>query len=208
MGCWRNFELLSVGTRLRSSHCRIFNYLKLCRPAYFIRSTRVILQRRNQGCGSRHIFFKQKVHIINILILYHNFALKMVKEQFDIRGFLNPDDQTGSWSDLSLPSESVTLNVTNDYFRFLATVSSVISFYLLIQLFQTPVFNIFFNGFSYNWLCPSLVFQTENLQQKKIYNIHHGTLIRWYCKTPCAQMYPPSWNPSMSENSCGRSNDR
>ena len=22
---------------------------------------------------------------------------------------------------------------------------------------------------------------------------------RLYCKTPCAQMYPPSWNPSMSE---------
>ena len=28
-----------VGTRLRSTHCREFNYLKLCRPAYFIRTT-------------------------------------------------------------------------------------------------------------------------------------------------------------------------
>ena len=28
----------------------------------------------------------------------------------------------------------------------------------------------------------------------------HGTSIRWYCKTSCPQMYPPSWNPSMSEN--------
>ena len=27
----------------------------------------------------------------------------------------------------------------------------------------------------------------------------HGTSIRWYCNTPCAQMGPPSWNPSMSE---------
>ena len=31
--------------------------------------------------------------------------------------------------------------------------------------------------------------------------LDHGTSKRWYCKTPCAQMYPPSWNPSMSENS-------
>ena len=40
----------------------------------------------------------------------------------------------------------------------------------------------------------------------------HGTSIGWYCKTPCAQMYPPSWNPSMSEklskNLCGWTNDR
>ena len=33
MGCWRNFGL---DTRLRSTHCREFNYLKLCRPAYFV----------------------------------------------------------------------------------------------------------------------------------------------------------------------------
>ena len=40
----------------------------------------------------------------------------------------------------------------------------------------------------------------------------HGTSIRWYCKIPCAHMYPPSWNPSMSEklseNLFGWSNDR
>ena len=33
---------------------------------------------------------------------------------------------------------------------------------------------------------------------KRFLYIHHGTSIRWYCKTPCAQVYPPSWNPSMS----------
>ena len=40
----------------------------------------------------------------------------------------------------------------------------------------------------------------------------HGTLKRWYLKTPCAQMCPLSWNPSMSEklseNLCKWSNDR
>ena len=29
-------------TRLRSAHCREFNYLKLCRPAYFIRTTQLL----------------------------------------------------------------------------------------------------------------------------------------------------------------------
>ena len=24
-----------------------------------------------------------------------------------------------------------------------------------------------------------------------VFSVNHGTLIRWYCKTPCAQMYPP-----------------
>ena len=30
------------GTRLRSTHFREFNYLKLCRPAYFIRTTQLL----------------------------------------------------------------------------------------------------------------------------------------------------------------------
>ena len=30
------------GTRLRSTHCRVFNYLKLCRPAYFIKTTQLL----------------------------------------------------------------------------------------------------------------------------------------------------------------------
>ena len=34
--CW------PFGTRLRSTHCREFNYLKLCRPAYFIRTTQLL----------------------------------------------------------------------------------------------------------------------------------------------------------------------
>ena len=37
MGCWRNFGLF--GTKLRSTHCREFNFLKLCRPAYLVRTT-------------------------------------------------------------------------------------------------------------------------------------------------------------------------
>ena len=36
----RNFGL---GTRLRSTHCREFNYLKLCRPAHFVRTTQSVL---------------------------------------------------------------------------------------------------------------------------------------------------------------------
>ena len=39
MGCWRMFGL---GTRLLSTHCREFNYLNLCRPAYFIRTTQLL----------------------------------------------------------------------------------------------------------------------------------------------------------------------
>ena len=34
-------EILAFGTRLRSTHCRKYNYLKLCRPAYFIRTTQL-----------------------------------------------------------------------------------------------------------------------------------------------------------------------
>ena len=30
------------GTRLRSTHCREFNYLKLCRPAQFVRTTQLL----------------------------------------------------------------------------------------------------------------------------------------------------------------------
>ena len=39
------------GTRLSSTHCRKFNYLKLCRPAYFVRTTQLLqtaLQIRSQ----------------------------------------------------------------------------------------------------------------------------------------------------------------
>ena len=30
------------------------------------------------------------------------------------------------------------------------------------------------------------------VERQHVNNFHHGTSIRWYCKTPCAQMYPPS----------------
>ena len=39
---WVVEEILAFGTRLRSTHCREFNYLKLCRPAYFIRTTQLL----------------------------------------------------------------------------------------------------------------------------------------------------------------------
>ena len=35
-------EILAIGTRLRSTHWREFNYLKLCRPAYFVRTTQLL----------------------------------------------------------------------------------------------------------------------------------------------------------------------
>ena len=38
---WVVEEILAFGTRLRSTHCREFNYLKLCRPAYFVRTTQL-----------------------------------------------------------------------------------------------------------------------------------------------------------------------
>jgi len=37
---WVVKEILAFGIRLRSTHCRDFNYLKLCRPAYFVRTTK------------------------------------------------------------------------------------------------------------------------------------------------------------------------
>ena len=36
---WVVKEILAFSTRLRSTHCRKFNYLKLGRPAYFVRTT-------------------------------------------------------------------------------------------------------------------------------------------------------------------------
>ena len=35
-------EILAFGNRLRSMHYREFNYLKLCRPAYFVRTTQLL----------------------------------------------------------------------------------------------------------------------------------------------------------------------
>ena len=35
---WVVEEILAYGNRLRSTHCREFHYLKLCRPAYFVRT--------------------------------------------------------------------------------------------------------------------------------------------------------------------------
>ena len=39
---WFVKEILAFGTRLRSTHCKEFNYLKLSRPAYFIRTTQLL----------------------------------------------------------------------------------------------------------------------------------------------------------------------
>ena len=36
---WVVEEILAFGTRLRSTQCKEFKYLKLCRPAYFVRTT-------------------------------------------------------------------------------------------------------------------------------------------------------------------------
>ena len=41
---WVVEEILAFGNRLRSTHCREFNYLKLCRPAYFVRTTQLLHQ--------------------------------------------------------------------------------------------------------------------------------------------------------------------
>ena len=39
---WVVGEILAYGNRLRSTHCREFPYLKLCRPAYFVRTTQLL----------------------------------------------------------------------------------------------------------------------------------------------------------------------
>ena len=35
-------DILAYGKRLRSTHCREFHYLKLCGPAYFVRTTQLL----------------------------------------------------------------------------------------------------------------------------------------------------------------------
>ena len=39
---WTRVEILAYGNRLRSTHCREFHYLKLCRPAYFVRTAQLL----------------------------------------------------------------------------------------------------------------------------------------------------------------------
>ena len=39
---WVVKEILAFGTRLRSTHCWELNYLKLCRPAYFVRTNQLL----------------------------------------------------------------------------------------------------------------------------------------------------------------------
>ena len=39
---WVVEEILAFGNGLRSTHCREFNYLKLCRPAYFVITTQLL----------------------------------------------------------------------------------------------------------------------------------------------------------------------
>ena len=39
---WVVEEIFAFGNRLRSTNCRELNYLKLCRPAYFVRTTQSI----------------------------------------------------------------------------------------------------------------------------------------------------------------------
>ena len=38
---WVVEEILAFGNRLRSTHCREFHYLKLCRPAFFVRTNQL-----------------------------------------------------------------------------------------------------------------------------------------------------------------------
>ena len=49
---WVVEEMFAYGYRLRSTHCREFHYLKLCRLAYFVRTTRLL---PNPGHESLHI---------------------------------------------------------------------------------------------------------------------------------------------------------
>ena len=39
---WTRVEILAYGNRLRSTHCMQFHHIKLCRPAYFVRSTQLL----------------------------------------------------------------------------------------------------------------------------------------------------------------------
>ena len=42
IGTWVVEEILAYDNRLRSTHCREFHYMKLCRPAYFVGTTQLL----------------------------------------------------------------------------------------------------------------------------------------------------------------------
>ena len=69
------------GTRLRSTHCREFNYLKLCRPAYFIRTTQLLPHPHITSLIAVSIFFSLK----NLISYW-----KKVKDHYLFCFFKNP----------------------------------------------------------------------------------------------------------------------
>ena len=46
---WVMEDILVYGNRLRSTHCREFHYMNLCRPAYFVRTTQLLPHTYNTG---------------------------------------------------------------------------------------------------------------------------------------------------------------
>ena len=70
---WVVEEILPFGTRMRCTHCRVFNYLKLCRSTYFIRTTQLLphpghdhLSRLGEKTDTLSLFFPNPdLHVIN-----------------------------------------------------------------------------------------------------------------------------------------------
>ena len=48
-------EILTFGTRLRSTHCKKLNYLKLCGPAYFVRTTQLCIYKFRLSFQLRYV---------------------------------------------------------------------------------------------------------------------------------------------------------
>ena len=61
------------GTRLRSTHCREFNYLILCRPAYFIRTTQLLnIKTDKESLNSTKILKMQIRKITKMMVRIRN----------------------------------------------------------------------------------------------------------------------------------------
>ena len=52
---WVVEEILAFGNRLRSTYCREFNYLKLCRPAHFVRTTQLCIIETAVHCSDQFL---------------------------------------------------------------------------------------------------------------------------------------------------------
>ena len=70
-------EILAFGTRMRSTHCREFNYLKLCRPAYFVRTTQKLALIFKGLCTSLTLGLQETAQKYGLLLAYFIISISL-----------------------------------------------------------------------------------------------------------------------------------